>query len=237
MLKPCASHLHSRFLGQALRNARKHSAVKTKHSCVVLASLTNKGKQFSADSIAVNKIMGEGSYGQVFEVSTMSASRSISPVAHCSPLVVTQGALSCDSGTERVVLKRVKKRVQVWITDKLKISVSGMVIHAVNLLFVTLQGAEQMGQMEHLLNVYANKAAKGSIADFVGYIEVAEEQATTKLTQGVWLVSLYSTFSFDMLLPKTRFSSRSVLVSSLCSSHKKACNCQHYTDNMTASPK
>ena len=44
--------------------------------------------------------------------------------------------------------------------------------------------------MEHLLNVYANKAAKGSIADFVGYIEVAEEQATTKLTPGVWLVSM-----------------------------------------------
>ncbi|KAL0019460.1 hypothetical protein WJX77_005863 [Trebouxia sp. C0004] len=141
MLKPCASHLHSRFLGQAPGNVRKYSVVKTKHSVVVLASLTNKGKQFSAESIAVNKIMGEGSYGQVFE-----------------------GALSRDSGTERVVLKRVKKRVQ---------------------------GAEQMGQMEHLLNVYANKAAKGSIADFVGYIEVAEEQATTKLTQGVWLMWRY----------------------------------------------
>ncbi len=113
MLKPCASHLHSRFLGQAPRNARKHSAVKTQHSVVVLASLTNKGKQFSAESIAVNKIMGEGSYGQVFEVNTVSASCSVSPVAHCSPLVVTQGALSGDSGTERVVLKRVKKRVQV----------------------------------------------------------------------------------------------------------------------------
>ena len=47
-----------------------------------------------------------------------------------------------------------------------------------------------MGQMEHLLNVYASKAAKGSIADFVGYIEVSEAQATTKLTQGVWLVSI-----------------------------------------------
>lgn len=141
MLKPCASHLHSRFLGQAPRSARKHSTIRTQHSVVVLASLTNKGKQFSAESIAVNKIMGEGSYGQVFE-----------------------GALSRDSGTERVVLKRVKKRVQ---------------------------GAEQMGHMEHLLNVYANKAAKGSIADFVGYIEVAEEQATTKLTQGVWLMWRY----------------------------------------------
>ena len=49
--------------------------------------------------------------------------------------------------------------------------------------------------MEHLLNVYASRAAKGSIADFVGYVEVDEEQATTKLTQGVWLVSLYITTS------------------------------------------
>ena len=52
-----------------------------------------------------------------------------------------------------------------------------------------MQGAEAMGQMEHLLNVYASKAAKGSTADFVGYVEVSEEQATTKLTQGVWLVN------------------------------------------------
>lgn len=42
--------------------------------------------------------------------------------------------------------------------------------------------------MEHLLNVYASKAAKGSIADFVGYVEVDDEEATAKLTQGVWLV-------------------------------------------------
>ncbi len=77
MLKPCASHLHSRFLGQTPRNARKHCAVKTKHSSVVLASLTNKGKQFSAESIVVNKIMGEGSYGQVFEVNTVPALRSV----------------------------------------------------------------------------------------------------------------------------------------------------------------
>ena len=120
MLKPCASHLHSRFLGQAPRTARKYSTMRTQHSVVVLASLTNKGKQFSAESISVNKIMGEGSYGQVFEVNVVPASRSFSPVAHWTPLVVTQGALSRDSRTERVVLKRVKKRVQVWITDRLR---------------------------------------------------------------------------------------------------------------------
>lgn len=53
-----------------------------------------------------------------------------------------------------------------------------------------VQGAEEMAQMEHLLNVYASRAAKGSIADFVGYIEVNEDEATTKLTQGIWLVKL-----------------------------------------------
>lgn len=51
-----------------------------------------------------------------------------------------------------------------------------------------LQGAEQMGQMEHLLNVYATRSAKGAIADFVGYTEVRESEATMRLTQGLWLV-------------------------------------------------
>ena len=46
-----------------------------------------------------------------------------------------------------------------------------------------------MGQMEHLLNVYATKSAKGAIADFVGYVEVRESEATMRLTQGLWLVS------------------------------------------------
>ena len=80
-----------------------------------------------------------------------------------------------------------------------------------------------MGQMEHLLNVYANKAAKGSIADFVGYIEVAEEQATTKLTQGVWLVSIYCTSFLYVPVLKTALSNRSVLVLSLYPLHMKAC--------------
>lgn len=52
-----------------------------------------------------------------------------------------------------------------------------------------MQGAEEMAQMEHLLNVYASRVAKDSIADFVGYVEVAEDEATTRLTQGVWLVN------------------------------------------------
>lgn len=50
------------------------------------------------------------------------------------------------------------------------------------------QGAAEMGQMEHVLNVYISKAAKGSVADFMGYVEVEEQQATSRLTSGLWLV-------------------------------------------------
>ena len=46
-----------------------------------------------------------------------------------------------------------------------------------------------MGQMEHLLNVYASRAAPGKVADFIGYIDVASAQATRQLTEGTWLVS------------------------------------------------
>lgn len=75
-----------------------------------------------------------------------------------------------------------------------------------------LQGAEEMAQMEHLLNVYASRAAKGSIADFVGYVEVDEEEATTKLTQGIWLVSpacqlTMKTCSASTLMPESLLSS------------------------------
>ena len=45
-----------------------------------------------------------------------------------------------------------------------------------------------MGQMEHLLNVYVAKAAAGSVAEFMGYIEVSEEEASSRLTPGLWLV-------------------------------------------------
>jgi hypothetical protein len=46
-----------------------------------------------------------------------------------------------------------------------------------------------MGQMEHLLNVYVSRAAKGSCADFLGYCEVSDREATARMTAGVWLVS------------------------------------------------
>jgi hypothetical protein len=59
--------------------------------------------------------------------------------------------------------------------------------HAV--LWCAAQGAEEMAQMEHLMNVYASKAAKGSIAEFLGYCEVASNEANYRLTEGLWLVS------------------------------------------------
>jgi len=38
------------------------------------------------------------------------------------------------------------------------------------------------------MNVYASKAAKGSIAEFIGYCEVLPREASHKLTEGLWLV-------------------------------------------------
>lgn len=42
--------------------------------------------------------------------------------------------------------------------------------------------------MEHLLNVYAARHARGAVADFLGYCEVEYGQASGKLSEGVWLV-------------------------------------------------
>ena len=50
------------------------------------------------------------------------------------------------------------------------------------------QGAEEMGEMEHYLNVYCSRKAKHSVADFLGFCEVAPEDARKELTAGVWLV-------------------------------------------------
>ena len=70
LLRPC--HLPSRFVvsGAWGVNApvRRHS----RRSLAVRASLTGKGQQYSADLISVKKIMGEGAYGQVFEVFTLT---------------------------------------------------------------------------------------------------------------------------------------------------------------------
>ncbi|BDA45257.1 probable serine/threonine-protein kinase STN8, chloroplastic at N-terminal half [Coccomyxa sp. Obi] len=77
---------------------------------------------------------------------------------------VFEGTLKKNGTTEHVVLKRVKTRVE---------------------------GAEEMGQMELLLNVYASSKARGSIADFMGHCTVDPEEANYRLTPGLWLVWRY----------------------------------------------
>ncbi|CAD7700462.1 unnamed protein product [Ostreobium quekettii] len=94
-----------------------------------------------ARDVEVHRIMGEGSFGQVFE-----------------------GTLSGARGERRVVLKRVKRRVD---------------------------GAEEMGEMEHVLNVYATRVANGCVADFIGYCGVDGSEARGRLTEGLWLIWKY----------------------------------------------
>jgi len=66
-------------------------------------------------------------------------------------------------GSEEVVLKRVKYNVE---------------------------DADQMAHYEHLFNAYLSKAAKGAIADFIGYFDVELEE-DPKIPRGKWLVWKY----------------------------------------------
>lgn len=52
-----------------------------------------------------------------------------------------------------------------------------------------VSGAQQIAEMEHVLNVYAASACPRSIAPFVGYVEV--EEGMGKLSEGLWLVWKY----------------------------------------------
>lgn len=55
-----------------------------------------------------------------------------------------------------------------------------------------VRGAQQVAEMEHVLNVYASKSCrKETVAPFLGYFEVAEEDAAGQLTAGLWLVWSY----------------------------------------------
>ncbi|KAK9838686.1 hypothetical protein WJX74_001413 [Apatococcus lobatus] len=120
------------------RSAKRQCRSKRLASLQTRAQMSNKGKKHRAEQLNVLRELGQGSYGQVFE-----------------------GTLQTSTGKDRVVLKRVKPRVEA---------------------------AEVMGQMEHLLNVYAAKAAPQAVAHFLGYIEVTPTQATKSLTEGLWLM-------------------------------------------------
>ncbi|GLI68475.1 hypothetical protein VaNZ11_012901 [Volvox africanus] len=133
---------HSSLKNRSVLVASRLPATTARRCSVrVVGDLSSRGRPILPKSITVERIMGEGSFGQVFG-----------------------GYLSTSSGNQRVVLKRVKTRVQ---------------------------GAEEMSQMEHLLNVYASRVARGHCADFQGYCEVADSEATGRLTPGLWLVWKY----------------------------------------------
>lgn len=44
--------------------------------------------------------------------------------------------------------------------------------------------------MEHLLSVYAARTARASVADFIGYCGVNQEEVSGILSEGLWLVML-----------------------------------------------
>lgn len=110
---------------------------------VVSESSTVKGTAHEPANIVVKNMLGEGSFGTVFE-----------------------GMLDRNGQQHRVVLKRVKQGVQ---------------------------GADEMAEMEHLLNVYTARAARSAVADFLGYCDVteADTKVNRKLSPGLWLVWRY----------------------------------------------
>eukprot|EP00798_Chlamydomonas_sp_ICE-L_P012483 gene12483-15693_t len=119
----------------------RNSSVKRAYPAICRA-LKDRGNLVDPSLLEIGRIMGEGSFGEVFE-----------------------GSIALPTGDkEKVVMKRVKDKVE---------------------------GAEEMGRTELLLNAYASKAAKGHCADFVGFSEVTAAQANHKLTEGVWLMWRY----------------------------------------------
>lgn len=77
MLTPCLnSRVRSAFWGNACPSRAQTVRQQTKVCVRVTASLSGKGKRFPAELITVKKIMGEGSYGQVFEVPGQAARQS-----------------------------------------------------------------------------------------------------------------------------------------------------------------
>ena len=57
-----------------------------------------------------------------------------------------------------------------------------------------------MCEMEHVLNVYASKVCRDSVADFIGYCGVSREEAHKNLTPGTWLARHVSCFSIMRIL-------------------------------------
>lgn len=219
---------------------------------MVAAELQAKGKSVLPKALDVKRIMGEGSFGQVFEVSGEQHGKATEPgtergrallrsslfhggqAGQAAHPLLSQGSVAGPLGPpQRVVVKRVKTRVEVRRASRERArqqhggptqpnpthgkgkgsrgggldrreraggwagegEEEGRAAPAAGLptlhALPAAQGAAEMGQMEHLLNVYASRVARGHCADFVGYCEVAEHEATPKLTPGLWLVRVH----------------------------------------------
>lgn len=120
---------------EALGRQRLRHPARLQHCCTrrralavaPRAALQARGRAYSADQLAVKRVLGEGSYGQVFEVSRrplrlpqlLLATNPSSQACLATPrsliwhYVILQGFLEVDSESEKVVLKRVKQRVHV----------------------------------------------------------------------------------------------------------------------------
>lgn len=140
--------------------------------CEARSGRTDTGKRFEPEALAVGAVLGEGSYGQVFK-----------------------GTLATPTGSVYVVLKRVKGKVEVRLhvlppvfacparTPAARTDPPALLHNP------PVQGAQEMVEMEHLLNVYAAKAARGAVAHFLGYSDVASSRG--RLSRGLWLVWAY----------------------------------------------
>lgn len=124
-------HLSKLHIGET-RFSRPHVApcrpgsVKRRLAPRLQARFTARGTSVSADKITLKKVLGEGSYGTVFEVrlqgSQPAAAKSSSRWLEDSRspcMAGLQGLLDTPGGEERVVLKRVKARVQVGAPNAL----------------------------------------------------------------------------------------------------------------------
>ena len=148
-----------------------------------------------ASGITIKRSLGEGSYGQVFEVrtffffefrnsdqghfpSSLSLNLDLSTSDPKQQQQQKQGTLSTPSGPARVVLKRMKPSVD---------------------------GAAGFFEAEHLLNAYASRAAPGAVANFLGFTTVPSGSTAgfstySRLVEGatylVWEYEGFKTLSY-----------------------------------------
>lgn len=132
--------------------------------------LLSAGKRVPRTSITARKALqicnvmgGRQDKGKKLNPDAIELKSTQRPLGEGSFGTCFEGTLSLGGdSTRQVVLKRVKSNVN---------------------------GAQRIQEMEHVLNVYVNRACKAtSVAPFLGYLEVDDANASGKLTPGLWLV-------------------------------------------------